>query len=437
MKSQKTTKRLATLSAAFLVGSVATFAADVRACSQDSAAPTEETTRENGDATPAVERVRELGGTLERDAAGRVVSLELKTENATAADVKLFVETFGDLKTVVLTGRCDDETLLSLKDCRNLRSLAVCSSSSFGKTLEALASAPELREELDLSRSLLLCADLAPLANFPKLEKLSLASVVFRDWFPDDENFRDPLEYVAECKSLKSIDLRRTQNVAAQGIEALATAPNLEEFYAPSFFGDADAERLASSKSLKRVCCEGTPISRKGFEALLAAPSFREATFLDCNDLRPNFADVAEGKLERLILQGVPVDGAGLAGLERVGAQTLRTLEISGPHLIDEASLNNALSRLRTPTALTLDLTPAVGDETIETLVAALPELESLSLRGTPITDAALDEIAKLESLDSLDVSYCGKTSPGKVAALRDSRSWREFNGKEIKRTTE
>lgn len=436
MKSQKTTKRLATLSAAFLVGSVATFAADVRAYSQDSAAPTEETTRENGDATPAVERVRELGGTLERDAAGRVVSLELKTENATAADVKLFVETFGDLETVVLTGRCDDETLLSLKDCRNLHSLAVCSSSSFGKTLEALASAPEL-QELDLSRSLLRCADLAPLANFPKLEKLSLASVVFRDWFPDDENFRDPLEYVAVCKSLKSIDLRRTQNVAARGIEALATAPNLEEFYAPSFFDDADAERLATSKSLKRVCCEGTPISRKGFEALLAAPSLREATFLDCNDLRPNFADVAEGKLERLILQGVPVDGAGLGGLERVGAQTLRTLEISGSHLIDEASLNNALSRLRTPTALTLDLTPAVGDETIETLVAALPELESLSLRGTPITDAALDEIAKLERLDSLDVSYCGKTSPGKVAALRDSRSWRAFNGKEIKRTTE
>ncbi len=40
MKSTKTTKRLATLSAAFLVGSVATFGADLRACSQDSAAPT-------------------------------------------------------------------------------------------------------------------------------------------------------------------------------------------------------------------------------------------------------------------------------------------------------------------------------------------------------------------------------------------------------------
>lgn len=85
----------------------------------------------------------------------------------------------------------------------------------------------------------------------------------------------------------------------------------------------------------------------------------------------------------------------------------------------------------------TVVLTGRFDDETVETLVAALPELESLSLRGTPITDAALDEIAKLERLDSLDVSYCGKTSPGKVAALRDSRSWRAFNGKEIKRTTE
>ena len=113
MKSQKklkTTKCLVALSAALFVGSLATFGADVRACSQDVAAPTvgeaveiganestpaaetkETTPGEKNDATSAVERVKELGGTLERDEDGRVVSLELETENATVADVRLFV----------------------------------------------------------------------------------------------------------------------------------------------------------------------------------------------------------------------------------------------------------------------------------------------------------------------------------------------------------
>ena len=79
LKSPKTTKRLAALSAAFFVGSVATFAADVDV-------GTNAETRANAvsnktgandvkkvDATTAVERVKELGGTLERDEDGRVV----------------------------------------------------------------------------------------------------------------------------------------------------------------------------------------------------------------------------------------------------------------------------------------------------------------------------------------------------------------------------
>ena len=394
-------------------------------------AATEKTPGENVDASPAVERVKELGGTLERDKDGRVVAL--KAVSATAADVRLFVETFVDLETVVLTGRFDDETLLSLKDCRNLRSLAVRSSSSFGKTLEALASAPELRE-LDLSRSLLRGADLAPLAKFSKLEKLSLASVAFLDWFPDDEDIRDPAEYIAAIKTLKSLDLRMAQNVTKEAYETLATAPNLEEIYLPNWVGDEGVERLARSKSLKYVVFENCDnVTQKGVDALFAAPSIRGISFKLCRT-RPNFAELPENKLERLILRDVAVDGAGLVGLEKAGA-SLQTLELSALGGVDAASLNQTLSRLRTLTALTLDRTPAVGDDTVETLVAALPGLESLSLRGTRITDVALDEIAKLENLRTLDLRDCRGLSQEKVAKLRDSRLWRSFNGEEITRS--
>lgn len=90
---------------------------------------------------------------------------------------------------------------------------------------------------------------------------------------------------------------------------------------------------------------------------------------------------------------------------------------------------------MRTPTELTLDLTPAVGDETAKTVVAALPNLEALSLRGTRITDAALDEIAKLEKLRTLDLRECRGLSQEKVARLRETLPLRFFNGAEIKAT--
>ena len=454
LKSPKTTKRLATLSAAFLVGSVATFGGDVRACSQDVAAPTvgeaveiganestpaaetqETTTLENNDATPAVERVKKLGGTLERDEDGRVVSLELETENATVADVRLFVETFGDLETVVLSGkRFDDETLAPLANCRKLRSLAVRRNSLNAKTLETLATAPELRE-VDLSGCSLTSDCVAAVAKAPKLEKLGLARVSFRDWFPDDEDFRDPAEYIAASKTLKSLDLRMTQNVTKAACETLATAPNLEEIYLHNWVADADLKRLAKSKSLKHVVFENCDdVTQKGLDALFAAPSIRGISVERCRSLRPNFAAVPEGKLERLVLRDVAVDGAGLAGLEKAGT-ALKTLELAALGGVDEMSLNRTLSKLRTPTELTLDLTPAVGDETVRTVVAATPNLESLSLRGTRITDAALDEIAKLEKLRSLDLRECLGLSQGKVAKLRETLPLRFFNGAEIKPT--
>lgn len=441
MKRGTTTKRLAALSAALFVGSVATFGADVNVGSNAEARANAVSNKTGAndvkkvDATLAVERVKKLGGKIERDDSGRVVSLELKTEGATAADVRLFVETFADLETVVLSGkRFDDATLAPLANCRKLRSLAVRRNSLNAKALETLATAPELRE-LDLSGCSLTSDCVATAAKFPKLEKLCLASVAFRDWFPDDEDFRDPLEYLAECKSLKSIDLRMTQNVTKSAYETLATFHNLEEIYLPIFVDDADVERLAQSKSLKYVGFENCDsITQKGLDALFAAPSIRGISVERCRSLRPNFSAVPEGKLERLALRDVAVDGANLAGLERAGA-SLQTLELSALGGVDEASLNQTLSRLRTPTGLTLDLTPAVGDETAKTLVAALSGLESLSLRGTRITDAALDEIAKLEMLRSLDLRECRGLSQEKVARLRETLPLRFFNGAEIKAT--
>lgn len=441
MKRGTTTKRLAALSAALFVGSVATFGADVNVGSNAEARANAVSNKTGAndvkkvDATLAVERVKKLGGKIERDDSGRVVSLELKTEGAIAADVRLFVETFADLETVVLSGKgFDDATLAPLANCRKLRSLAVRRNSLNAKALETLATAPELRE-LDLSGCSLTSDCVATAAKFPKLEKLCLASVAFRDWFPDDEDFRDPLEYLAECKSLKSIDLRMTQNVTKSAYETLATFHNLEEIYLPIFVDDADVERLAQSKSLKYVGFENCDsITQKGLDALFAAPSIRGISVERCRSLRPNFSAVPEGKLERLALRDVAVDGANLAGLERAGA-SLQTLELSALGGVDEASLNQTLSRLRTPTRLTLDLTPAVGDETAKTLVAALSGLESLSLRGTRITDAALDEIAKLEMLRSLDLRECRGLSQEKVARLRETLPLRFFNGAEIKAT--
>lgn len=330
--------------------------------------------------------------------------------------------------------RFDDETLAPLANCRKLRSLAVRRNSLNAKTLETLATAPELRE-VDLSGGSLTSDCVAAVAKAPKLEKLGLARVSFRDWFPDDEDFRDPAEYIAAIKTLKSLDLRMVQNVTKAAYETLATAPNLEEIYLPNWVGDADVERLAQSKALKHVVFENCDdVTQKGLDSLFVAPSIRGISVERCRSLRPNFSAVPEGKLERLVLRDVAVDGEVLAGLEKAGT-ALKTLELAALGGVDATSLNRTLSRLRTPTELTLDLTPAVGDETVRTVVAATPNLEAFSLRGTRITDAALDEIAKLEKLRSLDLRECLGLSQEKVAKLRETLPLRFFNGAEIKAT--
>jgi hypothetical protein len=139
---------------------------------------------------------------------------------------------------------------------------------------------------------------------------------------------------------------------------------------------------------------------------------------------------IAGMKLERLELRDLNVGNDGILALKDLGAETLKTAELSELPSVDEAGLNELLGAWKSPTTLSLFTMPAT-DETVKTIVAAMPELKTLTLRAVQITDAAIEELVKLENLETLDLrENAGLTLDG-MMKLAEAKNLRRIYVKE------
>ena len=108
----------------------------------------------------------------------------------------------------------------------------------------------------------------------------------------------------------------------------------------------------------------------------------------------------------------------------------LKSAELSELPSVDEAGLNELLGAWKSPTNLSLFTMPAT-DETVKTIVAAMPELKTLTLRAVQITDAAIEELVKLENLETLDLrENAGLTLEG-MMKLAEAKNLRRIYVKE------
>lgn len=110
-------------------------------------------------------------------------------------------------------------------------------------------------------------------------------------------------------------------------------------------------------------------------------------------------------------LQSLSVAGRSMTGeaISAIAEQTmLRELDMSGSQL--DATVPDALSGLSHLSVLRLDGT--IGGDSVAAAVSSLP-LEVLSLRSTPLSDAGLQEIGKIKTLQELNVSNTQVTGAG------------------------
>jgi Leucine-rich repeat (LRR) protein len=316
---------------------------------------------------------------------------------------------------------------------------------------------------------------LTPLKQFPHLQLLGLTR-----WFPNESDFKDlaklrelrslkigytsftrpDLKSLATLKGLRLLDLSQSDFFRARGFGPLAGAKSEDRSAFVVGSGFVDLKELAALPRLESLKLDVTHFADENVKELAPFLKLRELS------LESNYATLGASlarlaalrQLRRLNLSTNYLTRPGtkaLGKLPSLESLILRHTELGGggpgdqtpPHepwpdgLVDLATLRN----LR---ALDLGSNSGVTDQGLKALVP-LTQLQTLSLRSTPITDAGIAAllpfqrlkhldlsttaisdrgVAKLIALggiDSLDLSYTKVTDAGiqKLVALKGLRS--------------
>lgn len=390
------------------------------------AAPVEPALASKEDIAAAKARIDELRGSYKTAKNGAIIEINIESADTTVEDMALFGRLFDLEKVFFLGANFNDEFLAQLSELKKLTSITVQNSDISVETLKMFATYPEL-VSLDLRRNLKLDnASMDVIKTFPKLEKLYVLY---------NKLSNVGMNRISKAETLKVVDARGCNDgsgVSDSAVRYLVKLPKLEELYFRFEISDAGVEHLKSSSTIKFVelqdCDMLTDAAAAHFTAI---PSLTGLRIFRCK----SFGDagvqgIAGMKLERLELRDLNVGNDGIRALKDLGAETLKSVELSELPSVDEAGLNELLGAWKSPTTLSLFTMPAT-DETVKTIVAAMPELKTLTLRAVQITDAAIEELVKLENLETLDLrENAGLTLDG-MMKLAEAKNLRRIYVKE------
>jgi hypothetical protein len=218
-------------------------------------------------------------------------------------------------------------------------------------------------------------------------------------------------EHLARISKLEGLSLGST-SVTADGIKQLAMSTRLKGI---SIIGpntnDATIAALGTMQELTSISLLDADISSQGLEPLTRLPKLRMLRLLRCGWLDDEAArHLAQLRgLEALDLTGAPIGDRGLAHLRAM--PNLTSLSLSGTNVSDDGM--EAVASLRKLRFLQLDGS-CVGDMGVSRL-RELSQLEVLGLFETGISDVAADDLASLTNLRRLRLTRTSVTDSGLI----------------------
>jgi internalin A len=257
-----------------------------------------------------------------------------------------------------------------------------------------------------------------------------------RTWATDAD-----IERIAAVKTLKRLDLSLTY-VSDRGVERLKALDQLEDLnlFAAEFITDAAVAFLRGHRQLKTLNLRGTDVTDTSLSYVAELPQLTalDISFTQITDVGlEHLASLAQ--LEELKLGGNKISGVGLHVLKLL--PKLRKLSFYGIQRrnagwcwapvvtdleLDTISLLGGLEELNIGSGVALGA-PRPAD-----LGPADGEAECRIAGGTRVTDLGLAKLAALKKLRSLDLSGCSISGNGirTLAAFHDLRRLSLWNVK-------
>ena len=340
----------------------------------------------------AIARIKELQGTyVEKD--GAIVEVDLMNKSFDPADVELIAQLSDVVKLSISSPSVNDENFALLAKMPKLQQLLML---NCGITDEGLKSVPDFPELKVLN--LRGCANMTDagmeyVAKAPKLDNLALLYTKIGD------------EGVIALKDMKlrALDLRglRLTGSACQALAEMTTLESLKLRNAREIM-DYSFQELKTLVNLKSLSLEDLAITDSALEILPEFVNLKELVIM-----RTDMMDVSPiGKLtnlKKLTLREMTCDLDFLAEMPQL--EELFFAE----SIVRDADMQffEGLVNVKT-----LDLwNTQLGDEALK-LFGTMPKLTTLNIKNcAKITDAGIAELAKSQSLESLNLSENGKAT--------------------------
>ncbi len=368
------------------------------------------------DQSAAIQKIKVLGGNVERSATGKsnsVVTISLVGCTKLKNEDLAFLDAFPQVTELTLAGATGiaDNGLKHLARCKELKSLGLARTAVSDEGMNEVAKLKKV-ERLQLSHTSISDKGIKNLGRPSNLQSLVLISTSVTD---------EGLKELAEFKGLAVVNLKQSR-VTGEGLNWLRKArPGLEcELPFAQAAADNDQSNAlepqkndteAQRESLKKIGALGGSVDRN------ENGNVTDIVLIGCEQLKDEDLSLVQAfpEIRGLYLGRTPITGDGLKNVS--GFKNLQTIGLIGTLVVDE-SLKH-LSKLKQLESIYLANT-SITDVAVANL-GRLPGLKELLLANSKVTDKALKELAEFPKLESVTLQGTDTSEEG-LARLRDAR---------------
>lgn len=361
------------------------------------AASTRKATANAEDVKSAKTRLDELGSRSNYSPKNGDLLTEIVIQdgsNLTADDLTLFGKLSDLEKLQIFNCRTlDDEMATKLSGLKGLTSLAMTNSVISNSTVEMIVKSFPNLTELDLSSNTNMSNGVIKiLSELSKLQRLTLVQNRVNDI---------GAQRLSSLQELRTLDLRGNMEAGDMALEVIAELPKLTGLkHRSTAVTDSGLEYLSRNQSLDSLLMQDFVVTDQSGPHLAKLGKLTQLEVFRCQGFGSDGVLALKGmNLARLTLRDLPnVDDRAMEVFDDL--PKLRRLYLHELTSVGDSGLAH-LAALKSLEQLDIWAIPQMTDSTVD-VIATLPHLKDLSIRATDVTDAAVDKLLGMTSLQSL-----------------------------------
>jgi len=339
--------------------------------------------------------------------------------NLTADDLALFGKLSDLEKLQIFNCRTlDHEMVVKLNGLGGLTSLAITNSVINDSTVGMIVQSFPNLVELDLSSNTNMTNGVVKiLSELGKLQRLTLVQNQVNDI---------GARRLEKLKELRTLDLRGNMEAGDMALEVVADLPKLTAFkHRSTAVNDVGLEYLSKNQTLDSLLIQDFQITDQSGPHLAKLGKLTQLEIFRCQGFGTEGVLALKGMgLTRLTLRDLPnIDDRALEVFDDL--PKLKRLYLHEITSVGDSGLKH-LAALKLLELLDIWTVPQMTDATID-VIATLPNLKELTIRTTGVTDAAIDKLLGMQSLQSLAFKENGSVTAEGLKKLT-SKKWSKLD---------